>query len=140
MMAGHPNDARPEGLRNLPFTLHMGGKDAAYKRNDVARQWQSKLADLAKKDPDGYDHWVEIHEEKGHWMDREDAAAIPWLASRTRDLRPRKVVWIQDDVLHPRFYWLHVASPTRGVQIEATIVDDAEVPEAPASWGLGGAR
>ncbi|MEM7298333.1 MAG: hypothetical protein AAF391_08720 [Bacteroidota bacterium] len=28
MMAGHPNDASPLGLRNIGFTLHMGGKDA----------------------------------------------------------------------------------------------------------------
>ena len=27
MMAGHPNETRPDGLRNLPFTLHMGGED-----------------------------------------------------------------------------------------------------------------
>ena len=27
MMAGHPNETSPLGLRNLPFTLHMGGRD-----------------------------------------------------------------------------------------------------------------
>jgi poly(3-hydroxybutyrate) depolymerase len=36
MMAGHPNETKPEGLRNLPFTLHMGGDDKAYNRNNVA--------------------------------------------------------------------------------------------------------
>jgi hypothetical protein len=39
MMAGHPNeDLGPLGLRNLPFAIFMGGKDSAYKRNEVARQ------------------------------------------------------------------------------------------------------
>ena len=28
MMAGHPNETSPLGLRNLPFTLHMGGRDS----------------------------------------------------------------------------------------------------------------
>ncbi|MFU8828089.1 MAG: transglutaminase domain-containing protein, partial [Phycisphaerales bacterium] len=38
MMAGHPNDASPLGLRNLPFAIYMGGKDAAFNRNTVAQQ------------------------------------------------------------------------------------------------------
>jgi len=29
MMAGHPNESRPEGLRNIGFTLHMGANDGA---------------------------------------------------------------------------------------------------------------
>jgi hypothetical protein len=66
---------------------------------------------LHEKDPGGYEHWVEIHAGKGHWMDREDAAALPWMAARSRDLRPEKVVWVQDDVTHKRFYWLAVEQP-----------------------------
>jgi predicted peptidase len=38
MMAGHPNDSTPAGLRNLPFALFMGGDDAAHNRNGVARE------------------------------------------------------------------------------------------------------
>ena len=111
MMAGHPNDARPESLRNTPFTLHMGAKDEPYNRNGQAEIWKKKLADLAASDPGGYPHWVEIYAEKGHWMDREDAAAIPWMAKHTRNLRPKKLVWQQDDVTHERFYWLKVEDP-----------------------------
>ena len=37
MMAGHPNDASPLNLRNIGFTLFMGGLDSAYNRNNVAR-------------------------------------------------------------------------------------------------------
>ena len=112
MMAGHPNETQPDGLRNLPFTLHMGGDDASYNRNDIGRQWKKKLADLQAADPEGYPHLVEIHEGKGHWMDREDAVAVPWMASHTRNLRPERIVWVQDDVTHPRFYWLAVDVPT----------------------------
>ncbi|MCA9177753.1 MAG: dienelactone hydrolase family protein [Planctomycetales bacterium] len=111
MMAGHPNETSPLGLRNLPFTLHMGGRDAAYQRNAVAAKWEQLLGDLRKQDPGGYEHWVKIYPDKGHWMDREDAAAIPWMAKHTRQRYPRQVVWRQDDVTHSRFYWLALDGP-----------------------------
>ena len=111
MMAGHPNETQPDGLRNLPFTLHMGGEDGAYKRNEIARNWKVKLAELAASDEGGYPHEVVIHEGKGHWMDREDAVAVPWMAAHRRNPRPDRIVWLQDDVTHPRFYWLAVDEP-----------------------------
>lgn len=111
MMAGHPNETRPDGLRNLPFALHVGGDDAAYDRNQVAREWEKTLDDLAAADPGGYPHQVRIHEGRGHWMDGEDAVALPWMATHTRDLRPGRIVWLQDDVTHERFYWLRNPAP-----------------------------
>lgn len=111
MMAGHPNDAKPDSLRNLPFTLHMGADDGAYDRNKVAAQWGTMLKALATVDPGAYPHHVQIHEGKGHWMEREDAVAVPWMASHTRELRPGRIVWQQDDVVHPRFYWLKMPDP-----------------------------
>ena len=36
MMAGHPNDTSPLGLRNLPFAIHVGALDGGYGRNKVA--------------------------------------------------------------------------------------------------------
>ncbi len=109
MMAGHPNESRPEGLRNLPFALFMGADDAAYNRNEVARQWGDLLGELQKADPDGYEHFVRLYEGLGHWMERRDAEALPWMARHTRDPWPDTVVWRQDDVTHTRFYWLAVA-------------------------------
>lgn len=111
MMAGHPNETQPDGLRNLPFALHMGERDRAYDRNKIAVQWKEKLAGLAAGDPGGYPHQVTIHAGKGHWMDREDAVAIDWMQAHRRNLRPEKIVWLQDDVTHARFYWLAVDSP-----------------------------
>ena len=108
MMAGHPNETSPLGLRNLPFNIQMGGLDAAYNRNRLAREWEQKLGDLKKSDPDGYLHQVKIYEDKGHWMDRQDAVAIPWMAEFKRNTYPTRVVWKQDDVRHDRFYWLAV--------------------------------
>jgi poly(3-hydroxybutyrate) depolymerase len=119
MMAGHPNDARPDGLRNLPFAIHVGGDDGAFDRNKVAAQWGMALDALAQADPGAYVHQVEVHAGKGHWMDRDDASAVPWMAKYTRDSRPMKVVWVQDDVTHPRFYWLAVDEPKQGQRIVA---------------------
>lgn len=119
MMAGHPNETTPEGLRNIGFTLHMGGKDAAFNRNEVARQWKTKLAELQTADPQGYQHLVEIHEDKGHWMDRQDAVAVPWMARFTRNPYPSRIVWKQDDVTHRHFYWLGMPQPQAGVVVRA---------------------
>ncbi len=108
MMAGHPNESSPLGLRNLPFAIHVGANDSAYNRNKVAKEWGDKLDDLRKADPSGYLHLVEIHPGRAHWMNREDASAVPWMARFRRDPVPKKVVWHQDDVTHDRFYWLAV--------------------------------
>lgn len=108
MMAGHPNESKPLGLRNLPFGLFMGGNDSAYNRNEVARQWGRRLAELHEQDPGGYEHFVKVYEGLGHWMDGRDAEALPWMAGFTRDPWPKTVVWRQDDVTHTRFYWIEV--------------------------------
>ncbi len=123
MMAGHPNDANPLGLRNLPFMIFMGGKDAAYKRNEVAKQWGAKLAALQKDDPEGYLHKVTIYPEMGHWMNRKDAEALPWMAKRTRDPWPSKLVWHQSGRTHDRFHWLAVpkGAAKRGQTIRAAV-------------------
>ena len=39
MMAGHPNDASPLNLINLPFSIHCGENDHAYNRSAVAYQY-----------------------------------------------------------------------------------------------------
>jgi len=106
MMAGHPNDASPLGLRNVPFAIQVGANDAAYKRNSVAAEWGRKLDELQRDDPQGYTHFTELHQGKGHWMGLEDRKAIPWMERFTRVPLPGKVVWRQDDVTHARFYWL----------------------------------
>lgn len=106
MMAGHPNDASPLGLRNLPFALYCGGADAAYKRNAVAAEWGKKLAALQAGDPDGYIHRVKIYPGVGHWMNLRDAESLPWMAKYARQAWPKKIVWRQSGRLHHRFYWL----------------------------------
>jgi hypothetical protein len=122
MMAGHPNETSPLGLRNLPFTIHMGGRDAAYNRNQTAADWAKSLAALQKDDPQGYTHLVKIYPDKGHWMDREDAVAIPWMYQYQRAPLPERIVWKQDDVTHRRFYWLALDDEQRKAGAEVIAV------------------
>ncbi len=124
MMAGHPNETSPLGLRNLPFSIHVGGNDRAYRRNEIGREWQKKLAELRQADPQGYEHWAKIYEGKGHWLDREDAQAVEWMAKFTRNRYPDKVVWKQDDVTHARFYWLAVPEGERKARSEIIVRRD----------------
>lgn len=107
-MAGHPNEAQPLSLRNIGFTVHVGALDTGYDRNLVAQQWSDRMDELEAADPDGYVHLVQLHEGKEHWMDLEDAVAVPWMAEFTRNPVPSKIVWLQDDITHTRFYWLAV--------------------------------
>ena len=108
-MAGHPNDAQPLSLRNIGFTIHVGELDTAYDRNLVAQEWADQLDRLELADPAGYAHLVAVHADKPHWMDLEDAVAVPWMAEFTRNPAPETIVWYQDDVPHTNFYWLAVA-------------------------------
>jgi hypothetical protein len=127
MMAGHPNDALPLGLRNIGFTIHVGGRDAAYKRNEVAAEWEKKLAELHKGDPDGYAHQVKIYPDKPHWLNREDAQALPWMAKFVRNPAPKKLIWKQDDVTHRRFYWLAIDADQekKGTEIVASVQENS---------------
>lgn len=119
MMAGHPNDASPLGLRNIGFAIQCGGEDAAYNRNKVCKEWIEKLDQLQKDDPKGYVHFGKIHEGKPHWMDREDAKVLPWIAALKRNPIPERVVWRQSSTTHERFYWLAVPKPVTGAEVVA---------------------
>lgn len=124
MMAGHPNEASLLGLRNLPFAIFMGGNDAAYDRNKIAAHKTAELDQLAKDDPGGYVHMSRIYEGLGHWMNRKDGEAIPWMAKFQRNTWPKKVVWLQDDITHDRFYWLRISNKDvakAGQKIIATV-------------------
>jgi hypothetical protein len=121
MMAGHPNETKPDGLRNVAFALHMGEEDGAYDRNKKAVEWKYALEDLRSLDKEGYQHQIMIHEGKGHWMDKQEAMALPWLAEHERNPFPKRVVWVQDDVLHDQMYWLSVRKPKERTKITASL-------------------
>lgn len=124
MMAGHPNESSVLGLRNLPFAIFMGGADAAYDRNRIAAEKTAELDRLHAADPDGYVHMSRIYPGLPHWMNRKDAEALPWMAGFTRNPWPKRIVWLQDDVTHDRFYWLHIpdaAAAKAGDRVTASV-------------------
>lgn len=124
MMAGHPGDADPRSLRNLPFAIQMGGDDTAYERHLRAAEWGEKLASLRDGDPGGYPHLVKIHEGVGHWMQLKDAFVLEWMARHMRTPWPRRVVWHQHGITHPRMNWIAVDDDDRrsGSLIVAEVV------------------
>jgi poly(3-hydroxybutyrate) depolymerase len=113
MMAGHPGESSALNLRNLPFALHVGEKDSAFERNRRATEWKQRLAELHQQDPQGYVHEAVLHPGKGHWMDREDASAIPWMARFTRNPTPNKVVWHDAGSKNTSCYWLALPKSPR---------------------------
>ena len=106
----------------------MGGNDSAYNRNKIAAERTAELDRLEKADPAGYVHMSRIYEGLGHWMNKKDAEALPWMAGFERNPWPNKVVWQQDDVVHRRFYWLEIPLDTvitDRAKIAATVTGQA---------------
>jgi hypothetical protein len=142
MSAGHPNETQPFGLRNVPFALQVGELDAAYRRNAIAAEWGAKLQSLRAADPGGYENLVKIPAGKPHWMGMEDRVAIPWMEARTRKPLPDRVAWRQDDILHPRFYWLGVPEGVAKAEQQilakrsgpVVTIEMSDVPEIRVLW------
>ena len=110
--AGHPNDASPLSMRNLPVTIHVGGDDSAYDRNRVGAQWGERLDELQAEDPGGYVHEVVVHPGLPHWMNGEEAVALPWMAAHERRTSPDRVVWqVRGGRSGERLYWLGLDDP-----------------------------
>jgi len=122
MMAGHPGDAQTYNLRNLPYFIQCGGKDAAYNRNKLAVEWGTKLEELAKKDPGGYPHKCIVYPQLGHWMKGQCRQAVPWMAKYTRNPWPKKLLWHQDNVTNTRFFWLSNENPKPNQLISAEVL------------------
>jgi hypothetical protein len=126
MMAGHPNGASPVNLRNVAFTIHVGGNDSAYGRNKVAGDWQAQLAALHDADPAGYTHLVKIYPDKGHWLGRDDASAVPWMARFSRDPVPKRIVWRYGGPAQRRSYWLAMIGDEQSAGVETVAELDGQ--------------
>jgi transglutaminase-like putative cysteine protease/dienelactone hydrolase len=139
MCAGHQNEITPEGLRNLPFFLYMGGADDAYHRNTVVREFSSKLDTLQAADPDGYLHRLTVYPGLPHNMQGREAEAIPRMAALTRTAWPKRVVWKQDgDAPHARLYWLAVTNSPIDTKpiVSARVSGQTITLESPASGNI----
>ncbi|KAB2638465.1 MAG: polyhydroxyalkanoate depolymerase [Verrucomicrobia bacterium] len=133
MMAGHPGNASPLGLRNLPFAIFAGGEDAAFKRNKIAAEWGAKLDALEQQEPGAYVHCVNVYPGLPHWMNGKDAEALPWMAKFTRNPWPKNIAWCQSDRVHDRFYWLVLPEgvAAAGLTIHASAENNVITLDAP---------
>ena len=120
MMAGHPGEASQVNLRNTPYMIWMGENDSAYDRNKLAVKHGAIMDSLQQADKEGYIHETHIIKGKGHWMERVDAAAVPWMAQYKRNPYSEKIVWRQEEVTRSAFYWLSV--PEKECRHKATVV------------------
>ena len=139
MCAGHPNRVTPEGLRNLPFFLYMGGEDADYHRNTVVREFSAKMDVLQAADPEGYSHRLTVYPGLAHNMQGREAEMIPRMVTLRRIDWPKRVVWMEnDDFVHQRFYWLERApEATQADVVYAARADGQDITiEAPATGKL----
>ncbi len=108
MMAGHPGDVKLVNVRNMPFTIWVGGDDAAYNRNREVALRGKELDSLQTADENGYIHETHVLDGYPHWMDLKDAAAVPWMAQYKRNPYPDRIVWCQEEVARDVFYWLSI--------------------------------
>jgi hypothetical protein len=127
MAGGAGGGERFYNLRNTAFRSDNGSNDTMFKRVELARQAHDYLAKLRKKDPEGFDHSIEIQEGRGHGIDYRAGPA--WIAARTRNPRPSKISWFNfalDGQRRTDFSWLSLAkAPERDTLITAE-VDRAE--------------
>lgn len=126
MMAGHPGDVSLLNLRNLPFMIWCGERDSAYHRNTLAAQRGLQMDSLQQHDPTGYVHQTHIIKGAGHWMNRVDSAAVPWMQQFRRNPYPKQIVWQQAEVVKPYFYWLGAPKQelAPGKMVRASIHDN----------------
>ncbi|MBQ9678444.1 MAG: alpha/beta hydrolase, partial [Prevotella sp.] len=82
---------------------------------------------LHEADPEGYIYDGHIVPGKGHWMDWEDDAAVPWMAQFKRSPYPKRIVWQQEEVLQNSFYWITAPADElqRGKKVIADIVGNS---------------
>lgn len=67
MMAGHPNGINLMNVRNIGYSIQVGGQDNAYNRKNEAIKNIRMLNQLGQN-YGGYKHQSRIHDGKPHWM------------------------------------------------------------------------
>ncbi len=84
------------GLRNTAFRLKVGENDSNYGRNYYAYQWEERLAELRKDNPQDFVGEVVVEKGKGHAVDYADMT--PWLVGHTRRVYPERVSYVYHNI------------------------------------------
>ncbi len=111
MAAAEPlSTSPPENMRNVALRIDIGEKDTMFDRIGLARRMGERLAQLRADDSGGYDHELNVQQGRGHGIDY--SLTPKWLATKTRDARPSRVVWRVapfDSQVELRSHWLALA-------------------------------
>lgn len=117
MAAAEPLDTSPpENMRNVGMRIDIGEQDTMFDRVGLARRMGTRLEELKRADPDGFDFLVNVQAGRGHGIDY--AAGPKWIAERTRNPWPAKVIWTVrpfDKTVALQHYWL--ALPERPAKL-----------------------
>lgn len=73
MMAGHPNGVELYNVRNIAFSIQVGGQDAAYNRNELARNYIKTMNELEAKYGGFSAKYCHVFDDCSHWMNKKDA-------------------------------------------------------------------
>jgi len=92
MMAGHPNNVDLHNIRNLPFSIQVGGKDTPYNRNVLAQK-EIDIIDNYRDEYGGFEQNSEVRPNKPHWMDFGETEIFPWFFQKERNPYPDFVLF-----------------------------------------------
>jgi transglutaminase-like putative cysteine protease len=115
--------AKPQTLRNTPFTCMVGEKDTAYGRIHHAREFDQVIRELRGDRTDIYPVTVSIIADHPH-SGLPDREKIAEMYPAVRNPVPRELTWPLTDRVNQDFFWLHVAEPDRGPELDATCRDN----------------
>lgn len=128
MAAAEPLDTSPpENMRNVAMRIDIGEQDTMFDRIGLARRMGEKLAEWKAADPQGFDFVVNVQPGRGHGIDY--SLTPKWLAEKTRQPWPRRVVWTVrafDSIVDPHCYWLALPAtpPSLPLYVNATLQDN----------------
>ncbi|MDE7110909.1 MAG: hypothetical protein K2O38_03300 [Muribaculaceae bacterium] len=84
-------NAPPENLRNIAFSLRTGADDEMFCRNLLTGYLAAELDSLSAANEGDYRHWVDVIPGYGHAIDYRPTA--PWLRGFERRHSPRRLTW-----------------------------------------------
>jgi pimeloyl-ACP methyl ester carboxylesterase len=121
--AATDGETTPQTLRNTIFTAMVGEKDTMYGRYERNRKFQEAVEKLRGNRADIYPVKVEIIPGNGH-TGLPDRDKIASMYSATRNPVPKELTWLQTDKVLQDFYWLHVSSPAKKLEVNAVCQDN----------------
>ncbi len=122
--AAAPADgAKPQTLRNTPFTYMVGEKDTAHGRINRARDFALAIASLRGDRTDIFPVTVSIIADHPH-SGLPDREKIAEMYPAVRNPVPTELTWtLTDRVIHD-FFWLYSPAPESGREFDATCRDN----------------